>query len=242
MKRRRPLLPAVTLGVLCTLASFGCKKKEPTGDELLATHRAAIEPRAANYEKIAKAALPAATGRIKLAGPPMHMLSPISTPKNGNAVFGFAEDLKDLSTFGDVNLRTSDNMELANHCFMLVRKHSLAGMYSKTSKSPPEWPEWNQLIITNAIESCALLRYVVIVKMSSYKASEYVDKKTYVGGSVKGDLLVFDLDTGAFAGGVPFDAESSDFTKSDHAADLSNNFYAAIRGALQKALPDAKGL
>lgn len=134
----------LVLGSALALGIFGCKKKPPTGDELLTKYRAVIEPRVTNYEKIAKAPLPAANGSIKLAGPPMEMIGTSSHPPSGNATYAFVEDLRDLTRFGNVELRTSDDMELANHCVMLVRKHSLAS-YSINGGGmrAAEWDEYS---------------------------------------------------------------------------------------------------
>ncbi len=170
----------------------------------------------------------------------MEMIGTATTEPSGNATYAFAEDLRDLSKFGNVDLRTSDDMELANHCVMLVRKHSLASYALRGGGMRAA--EWDDFLARGLLQACAQLRYLVIVKTSAFKASEYVDKKSFIGGNVSGELLVFDLDTGAFAGGVPFSAESSDSTKGKSDDDLRSNFYSAIESALRKALPGAKRL
>lgn len=91
------------------------------------------------------------------------------------------------------------------------------------------------------LAACGLLRYLVVVKMLAFRATKYIDKKSFGGGAARAEVLVFDLGAnGAFAGGVPVVVESSDSTKSDIDSDLMVNFEKELARAVQASLPDAR--
>lgn len=226
------------LALLGLVLAMGCKKAEPTPAELVAGARAQLEPKVAMLEKIGKTPLPTATGAIKLAGPPLRIIS-FTDPTQGNATVVFDADLKDdLSWIASVDVRGPSATGVANNCVMLVRKGVMAGIHDKRFDRDPMADESEPT--KRVLTSCGLLRYLVVVKLLDYKATKYIDSKTFGGGSGRAEALVFDLETGAFAGGVTFEASSSARTKSDIDSDLMANFARAMDGALEKALPDAQ--
>ena len=235
MRTSRSLLAAALVFIAA------CKKAPPTSDEVLAQAKPVLEPKVAAMEKIGRAPLPRATNKITLAGPPIRAISGGTTLEpSANATLLFDRDLKDeYLSYARVDLRTAGTMMLGNDCVAMVRRHTKAGIHDATYDRDPMWQD--EVQTTDANRACSQLRYLIVVRLLDYDASAYIDKKTFKGGSVRGEALVFDLDTGGtFAGCVPFVAESSAFTKASHDSDLATNFYRAMETAVTKVLPDAK--
>lgn len=224
---------------LLVLTPAACKKKEPAPAELIAAARPSLEPKIVAIERIAKTSLPGATGKISLAGPPLEVIGALREPPTGNAALVFDEDLKDgLTWTARVDLRR-DQSSLANDCVMLVRKGTMSGIHNKMFEREPMI--WDEAQPKRTLPACALVRYLLVVKLLDHRATKYVDKKSFVGGKAAAEALVFDLEQGgAYAGGVRFEAESSDFTKSDIDDDLTNNFEKAMQKAIHATLPNAK--
>jgi hypothetical protein len=227
-----------TLAVMRVIVLAGllvaCGDKEPTLDDVIKTYVPPVEPMLTVLEKIAKAPLPAATGTISLAGgPPLIVSSYIDGPKLvGNAAMAFYADLADLGTYGSVDeLRTSD-YSVVNDCWRVARKGEQAARAGAQASAP--WPQ----VARDWLKRCSLMRYLVVMKVTTLQGTKYVDKEQFGGGFATADVLVFDLKTGAYLGGVQAAAESSTVTR-DPAGDLRNKFYDAVRSAITKQLPDA---
>ena len=164
---------AVVPFLIAALSLGGCKRKEPSADELLARDNAKLAPKMAVLLRISKAPLPNATGKITLAGPPIRAIAGGNAVPEGNATLIFDADLQnDLTWFARVDLRTGGTMSLANDCVMLVQRHSLAGIHDKTYDRDPMWEEERAKAV---LPACNLLRYVIVVKLFNYKPSEYKD-------------------------------------------------------------------
>jgi hypothetical protein len=78
----------------------------------------------------------------------------------------------------------------------------------------------------------------VVARVDLFKGTDYIDKEKFGAGGATASALVFDLDTGAYLGGVPFSATSSS-SAYDPSADLAVNFYKALDGALNAAIKGA---
>ena len=96
---------------------------------------------------------------------------------------------------------------------------------------------------------CAELTYLVVVTVAEGQtASAGGFDKTFQGGRVRGDVLVFNLVNGKYLGGVPFEATSSKEVRvadgssaSERVrADLAVAVHNSIAASLNKALPDAR--
>lgn len=227
----------VIAGLLAlAVAQPACTKKEPPMGEILAAEQKNLEPNAVAIEKIAAQAskLPAPTGKVTLEGPPPVIVR-MGVPSTGNAIFAFHQDLLDLTAYPAIPLRSAASSKLANDCWSLSRKKVFAGI--KMDRRDPMLPEGDQPQLRTTIEMCKLLRYLIVINLTAFKGTDYIDKESFGAGKASGDALVFDLRTGKYLGGVPFKAESSKFTKSSPDSDLWNNFYESIRSALEPKMP-----
>lgn len=229
-------LPAGALA----LSLLGCKKKEPTFAETLAVERPKMEPKVAAIEKVAKAPLPAASGKIsKLAGPPLRIIYLGGDKIEGNATMVFDADLKDnLKWIERVGVRVPGASGVANDCVMMLRNGTMAGIHDKMFDRDPMIYDEQQSV--RLLPVCSLIRYLVVVKMLDFKPTKYIDKESFGGGTATAEALVFDLDTGTYHGGVKFSAKSSGSIKGNMDDDLMSNFAKALSTAIEGSLPDAK--
>src|SRR5262245_41845114 len=77
--------------ILSIILIGACGTKELTAEEVLAQDAPKIEPKMVALEKIVQN-LPAATGTIKLAGPPLDLIGTADAIKTGNAAFAYEAD------------------------------------------------------------------------------------------------------------------------------------------------------
>lgn len=223
-----------------SLHASACKKKEPTFAETLAVERPKMEPKVVAIEKVAKAPLPAATGKIsKLAGPPLRVIYLGFDQIEGNAAMVFDADLKDnLKWIQRVDVRGPGANGIANDCVTMLRNGTMAGIHDKMFDRDPMIYDEHQSV--RLLPACSLIRYLVVVKMLDFKSTKYIDKESFGGGTANAEALVFDLETGTYHGGVKFSAKSSDSIKGNMDDNLMTNFTKALSSAVEASLPDAK--
>ena len=232
---RHVLRMRTTVSGLALVLAAACGGDDgPSFDELMRKNAPLIEPKLVNLEKIARAPLPDATDEIRLSGPMIVWTYMSATQAGGNATLAFDLDLKDLTTKGRTELRTS-NIDIANHCYSTVRKREIASEDRPTGFSRG-WA--NESMMKDILLQCAVLRYLVVARIDDFKASKYIDKERFGAGRASARALLFDLDTGTYLGGVKFTAASSKTTH-DPTSDLADNFYKALHSALNAKIPGA---
>jgi len=233
--RMRMLWIAVVMAAGC-----GGGKKAPTAEQLHVQLAPIVEPKLQAIENLLKEPFPAATGSIKLDGPPLEMIREIGDHKiRGNALYAFEWDLRSLDRYRNIPLRRNFDGEYINDCFQIVRKKGLAGGTSYPANAKP-WAG-DEHIVGMKLPYCAATRYLLVIKIDEYKATEYIDKEKFGGGGAAAQVHVFDLDAGGkHLGGVPFGAQSSDVvTTHTIDSDLQANFYSSLQNAVKEHLPDA---
>jgi hypothetical protein len=232
---RRILRMRTLLSVLALAFAAACGTDDgPSLDDLMRKNASLIEPKLVNLEKIARAPLPETTGEIELSGPMIVWTHKSGAVAGGNATLAFDVDLKDLTTKGRTELRTS-NIDIANDCYSTVRKKQIA---SEDSPRGFRGGWANELVMKDMLLQCPALRYLVVARIDDYKATEYIDEEKFGAGRAAASALLFDLDTGTYLGGVRLTAASS-ASAHDPASDLAVNFYRALDSALNAAIPGA---
>lgn len=87
---------------------------------------------------------------------------------------------------------------------------------------------------------CSGLEHLVVVRTTKDESPSSYSGDAFKGGAVEGYVYVFDLPSGASAGGYTFKAKSSDKVKSNQLdSDLKNNFESAMNAGMTKASPKA---
>lgn len=87
---------------------------------------------------------------------------------------------------------------------------------------------------------CSALEHLVVVRATKEESPGSYSGDAFTGGAVEGYVYVFDLPSGAPAGGYAFQAKSSDKVKSNQLdSDLKNNFEKALNAGMAKASPKA---
>jgi len=229
---------------LVAVAAAGCGggKAQPTAEELHKQLAPLVEPKLVAIEKLLKEPFPEPTGTIKLDGPPLAIIVELGENKlRGNALYAFEADLRTLDRYQKNPLRYNFNGEYVNDCFQMVRKKGLAGGdFDTYSRDPMPWTS-SEHIVGMKLPKCAVMRYLVVIKLDVFKDTEYIDKEKFGGGGAIARVHVFDLEAGGkHLGGVPFEAQSSDSVRSgDIDSDLRQNFYGSLKKAVAAQLPDA---
>lgn len=217
----------ITVAVALLLGCGG-GEKEITLAEVIKRDGPAVEPMLVQLEKIAASPLPEPTGTIKLSGPPLRVNSWLDGPRAATAAMEFDADLKNLGSSGGMDRLRTSNHGVFNDCYQVVRKVQTSG----GEPLPNVAEHW--------LKRCKALRYLVVVKVLEFEPAKTTagEGRTFSGGHVAANVLVFDLSDGSYAGGVTAVAESSESTKTPE-DDLKANFYDAIGSAVRKQLPDA---
>jgi len=219
--------------LVVTATLVACHGQQATVDEQVAKAKPIVEPRLARFDNFIKEPLPEPTGTIKLDGPPIQVVS-FGPDAKGNAAVAFREDFKDLTGYASNPVRWY-GADILDDCYMLVRNKQLATHWNGNKNTSP-FPSDAQ----NHLPRCTLIRYVLLVDFKAFELPKEIDKQHFAGGGVTANVLVVDLDTGKYAGGVSFTAGSSDWSGKDLEYDFRNNVFKAFEAAIQKALPDAR--
>ncbi len=222
------------LVVIALLGACG-GKDGPSAKEQLDKARPQLEPKLVVLDKIAKevASLPPASGTIKLAGPPMTKIGGTGeVPARQNAAFANIEDLGE--SFAWVHERPFHSSGFANSCYRIVRHNDVPSAHTKMGDQ--KFTMFDNRII-DTTKTCLQLRYLVVTKVIDFKDFKFLEDKKFIGGTFKAEAHVFDIETGAHAGGVTFEGASSSET-SDPESDLEDRFNRARVAALTTALPD----
>jgi hypothetical protein len=107
-------------------------------------------------------------------------------------------------------------------CGAAVRKNKMAERDPKKQKEQLSW--------------LASLEYIVVVRSPHMEFPKSYSGVNFVGGSVKGDVHVFELPSGKLVGGFPFHAESSKKVQSDEIdSDFRANYAKALTDDFAKA-------
>jgi hypothetical protein len=246
-----PFDTRLSRGLLLFLVCFACNAKKappPTVEQSIAEWGPKVEARLKNVDAIGRA-LPniKVTQTIKLDGPPL-VFGSSHPPRKGNAAELTVVDFDDLTRMKNVPWRFN-NRDLSE-CAAILRKRALAFEEARPGDEIP-LEAWHA---AQYLPTCAGLRYLVVVRTSELSRAAALSTKSFLAGSAKGEILVFNLETGAYLGGVPFEARSStsvevayrDVAREAVAAhdavdsDFARRVSLTIREALQAALPDAK--
>lgn len=235
---------AMKVALLLVAAACASEKSAaPSAEQLHAKLAPVVEPKLQVIEKIAEEPLPAPTGKIELSGPPLVVVFDSGANEvSGNALYAFENDLRSIDRYQRNPLRYNFNGEIVNDCFMIVRKKMFAGGDFTTYNREPKTWEGEEHVVGMKLPSCAVLRYLIVVKLEAFKGTEYIDKEKFGGGGAIAQAHIFDIEAGGkYAGGVSFTAQSSSYVSGGNTdQDLRENFYKAMQGELRKHLPDAR--
>jgi hypothetical protein len=267
LRRREQVLDALRQGglLLLFLTFAGCCG--PDLEELVEQHRAPIEKKLVHFGSIQKqaAALPTLEqDKVTYVGPALAL----GFDRGGNASVGYAEDLAHPEEFGFVPYRMSSTSWL-NECASIVRRgHKpfdparpdalLTRPFAFSAESTFKQCEaMDVLLVLRTLEFVEPTSPVVaaasfqpdaaICDPSGEMAGKAApatggaeDRRTFLGGRIRGEMLLFSLASGEYLGGFRVEATSSPRIRDTHVqGDLQDNLKKAIAAGFRKHVPNA---
>lgn len=162
----------------------------------------------------------------------------IEKPKSDedNAMFVYADDLARPGEAKEVTLRSLDTMPLLQ-CGALISAGTLFDSPIKVT-SPS--------VAKGYLAACEQLRFVLVIRGYEFKAPvSGVGDTKFISGYFRGDVLAFDLATGAALGGFPVVAKNDEdvtvVAGEDQEQRLLRNLeatiYTSLRDGARKAFP-----
>jgi hypothetical protein len=180
--------------------------------ELVKSIGAPLESRVAAMEKISMPA--GASGHVHPSGG-KHITSHAAIVDDGDLL-----KVTELEGY-DVPFPMPDGPQL-RACGAAVRKNTMVENDPKKQKEAFSW--------------CASLEYLVVVRASHLEVPKSYSGLNFVAGTVRGDVLIYELPSGKNIGGYAFHAESSKKVMSDELdSDFRTNYGKALAEGLAKA-------
>ncbi len=171
-----------------------------------------LESRIATLEKLT---LPAAPHGPVHAGAGKHITAHAAVIDDGDLTY-----LTDLDSY-KMQFPMPDGAQL-RVCGTAVRKNKMAERDPKKQKEILTW--------------CSTLEYLLVVRSPHLDSPKSYNGSNFVAGTVRGDVLVFELPSGKPLGGFAFHAESSKKAQSDALdSDFATNYQQAIMDGLAKS-------
>lgn len=229
-------------------ADAGAAAKAVTLDDVVAEHRAKVQPKIDGVLKIA-ASLPKPTTHdgVKVDHAPIRLLvgntakfaaSGDAGSPAPNATMLDAEDLNgDLTTDGNVKYPQGENI-LLDCAAMLKKKPPVTSSFH---------PDSNPGEARRVLAQCESFVYLLVVRSHTVHPPEAnATMHTFSAGHIEGDVLVFDIDNGKQLGGYKFSAKNASHLTLDEndpvpglEKDLRAKLWEAVRDGLEKQAPGA---
>lgn len=183
----------LTVWVFTAVGCGGGGSGGPTNAEVRKKHGDAVEKMLAIAEGV-RGNLPAIPSG-KIDAPALEVI----IAGKGNALLVHEEDLADLTVVPELDVRVSGTGFL-NDCAAFLRKEAFA-----------DGTKVQEGHFKQRLPACDTATHLVVVQHRDHTMPTVsVGSQTYVAGSARGAVFVFDLDTGANVGGFEYDLETPD--------------------------------
>lgn len=183
----------LTVSAIIAVGCGGGGSSGPSNAEVLKKHGEGVEKLFAVAEGL-RGNLPAIPSG-KIDAPALDVI----IDGTGNALLVHAEDLADLTVVPTLDVRVSGTGFL-NDCAAFVRKQAFA-----------DGTKVQEGHLKQKLPSCDAATHIVVVQHRDHSMPTVdVGSETYVAGSARGAVFVFDAETGANVGGFDYDIKTPD--------------------------------